>query len=147
MRDSSLFADRSVPVSPLLPPNAMALSSLGSLGFRCSLRLDVEEDLPRLKNDRQLPTGDFFDFIGCLFLYKNEYHKILKINIYMITPKQPLTEEKYEAFYFNSELAYLSVGNSMTVWNLPCKAAGPSPTSIYLLSAVTGELIWACVRA
>jgi len=42
---------------------------------------------------------------------------------------------------------YLSVGNSMTVWNLPCRAAGPSPTSMYLLSSVTGELIWACVRA
>lgn len=35
----------------------------------------------------------------------------------------------------------------MTVWNFPCNAAGPSPTSIYLLSAVMGELIWACVRA
>lgn len=35
----------------------------------------------------------------------------------------------------------------MTVWNFPCKAAGPSPTSMYLLSATMGELIWACVRA
>lgn len=35
----------------------------------------------------------------------------------------------------------------MTVWNFPCKAAGPSPTSMYLLSAVMGELIWAWVRA
>lgn len=80
LRDSSLFADRRVPVSPLLPPNAMALSSLGSLGFRCSLRLDVDEDLPRLKNDRQLPTGDFFDFIGCLFLDKKR-NNIIHINI------------------------------------------------------------------
>lgn len=42
---------------------------------------------------------------------------------------------------------YLSDGKSMTVWNFPCKAAGPSPTSMYLLSATMGELIWACVRA
>lgn len=46
----------------------MALSSFGSLGLRCSLRLDIEEDLPKLKKDRQLPTGDFLDFMGCLFL-------------------------------------------------------------------------------
>lgn len=42
---------------------------------------------------------------------------------------------------------YLSDGKSMTVWNFPCRAAGPSPTSMYLLSATMGELIWACVRA
>lgn len=42
---------------------------------------------------------------------------------------------------------YLSDGKSMTVWNFPCRAAGPSPTSMYLLSATIGELIWACVRA
>lgn len=46
----------------------MALSSLGSLGLRWSLRLDMEEDLPRLKKERQLPTGDFFAFTGGLFL-------------------------------------------------------------------------------
>lgn len=46
----------------------MALSSLGSLGLRCNFRLDMEEDLPRLKNERQLPTGDFLDLIGGLFL-------------------------------------------------------------------------------
>lgn len=50
----------------------MALSSFGSLGLRCSFRLDIEEDLPRLKNDRQLPTGDFLDFMGCLFLGKKK---------------------------------------------------------------------------
>lgn len=90
LRDSSLFADRRVAVSPLLPPNAMALSSLGSLGFLWSLRLDVEEDLPRLKNDRQLPTGDFFDFIGCLFLYKKKE----KHNTHLfIKAKTPLTKD------------------------------------------------------
>lgn len=46
----------------------MALSSLGSLGLRCNFRLDMEEDLPKLKKDRQLPTGDFLDLIGGLFL-------------------------------------------------------------------------------
>ena len=46
----------------------MAFSSLGSLGLRGSLRLDMEEDLPRLKKERQLPTGDFLDLIGGLFL-------------------------------------------------------------------------------
>lgn len=35
----------------------------------------------------------------------------------------------------------------MTVWNFPCRAAGPSPTSMYLLSSVTGELICAWVLA
>lgn len=28
----------------------------------------MAEDLPKLKNDRQLPTGDFLDLIGGLFL-------------------------------------------------------------------------------
>lgn len=51
-----------------LPASAMALSSLGSLGLRCNFRLDMEEDLPKLKKDRQLPTGDFLDLIGGLFL-------------------------------------------------------------------------------
>lgn len=51
-----------------LPASAMALSSLGSLGLRCNFRLDMEEDLPKLKNERQLPTGDFLDLIGGLFL-------------------------------------------------------------------------------
>ena len=46
----------------------MALSSLGSLGFLCSLRLDMEDDFPRLKKDRQLPTGDFLALTGGLFL-------------------------------------------------------------------------------
>lgn len=45
------------------------------------------------------------------------------------------------------KITNLSVGNSMTVWNFPCKAAGPSPTSMYLLSSVTGEFIWAWVLA
>lgn len=44
-------------------------------------------------------------------------------------------------------VADLSTGKSMTVWKRPCSAAGPSPTSMYLLSAVSGELIWSCVRA
>lgn len=51
------------------PAIAMAFSSLGSLGLRCSLRFDMEEDLPRLKKERQLPTGDFLDLIGGLFLW------------------------------------------------------------------------------
>lgn len=50
------------------PASAMALSSLGSLGLRCNFRLDMDEDLPKLKNERQLPTGDFLDLIGGLFL-------------------------------------------------------------------------------
>lgn len=51
-----------------LPARAMALSSLGSLGLRCNFRLDMEEDFPKLKKERQLPTGDFLDLIGGLFL-------------------------------------------------------------------------------
>lgn len=77
-------------------------------------------------------------------------HNTLTFSKQMITPRTHFTGKKiFEDIYFylDSNSAYLSVGNSMTVWNLPCKAAGPSPTSIYLLSAVTGELIWACVRA
>lgn len=35
----------------------------------------------------------------------------------------------------------------MMVWNFPCKAAGPSPTSMYLLSVRAGEFIWAWVLA
>lgn len=35
----------------------------------------------------------------------------------------------------------------MMVWNFPCRAAGPSPTSMYLLSGETGEASWAWVRA
>lgn len=50
------------------PARAMAFSSLGSLGLRCSLRLDIDEDLPKLKKERQLPTGDFLDLLGGLFL-------------------------------------------------------------------------------
>lgn len=46
----------------------MAFISEGSLGLRCSLRLDTEEDFPRLKKERQLPTGDFFILLGGLFL-------------------------------------------------------------------------------
>lgn len=51
------------------PARAMAFSSLGSLGLRWSLRFDMEEDFPRLKKERQLPTGDFLDLIGGLFLW------------------------------------------------------------------------------
>lgn len=50
------------------PARAMAFISEGSLGLRCSLRLDTEEDFPRLKKERQLPTGDFFILLGGLFL-------------------------------------------------------------------------------
>lgn len=50
------------------PARAIALSSVGSLGLRCSLRLDIAEDLPKLKKERQLPTGDFLDLLGGLFL-------------------------------------------------------------------------------
>lgn len=39
------------------------------------------------------------------------------------------------------------MGNSMMVWNFPCRAAGPSPTSMYLFSGETGEASWECVRA
>lgn len=45
------------------PLKAIAFSSFGSLGLRCSLRLDVAEDLPKLKKERQLPTGDFLDLM------------------------------------------------------------------------------------
>lgn len=55
----------------------MALSSFGSLGLRCSFRLDIEEDLPKLKKDRQLPTGDFLDFMGSLFLGQKNYKMYL----------------------------------------------------------------------
>ena len=37
---------------------------------------------------------------------------------------------------------YLSDGKSMMVWNLPRTAAGPSSTSMSLLSGMTGELLW-----
>lgn len=46
----------------------MAFISEGSLGLRCSLRLDTDDDFPRLKKERQLPTGDFFILLGGLFL-------------------------------------------------------------------------------
>ena len=42
------------------PGRAMVFISLGSLGWRCSLRLAVVDDFPILKNERQLATGDFF---------------------------------------------------------------------------------------
>lgn len=65
-----------------------------------------------------------------------------------ITGTQSLHDNRNTDMVIHLNLAlYLSVGNSMTVWNFPCKAAGPSPTSMYLLSAVMGELIWAWVRA
>lgn len=51
-----------------LPARAMAFISEGSLGLRCSLRLDTDDDFPRLKKERQLPTGDFFILLGGLFL-------------------------------------------------------------------------------
>lgn len=49
----------------------MAFISVGSLGLRVNFLLDIEEDdedFPRLKKERQLPTGDFFIFGGGLFL-------------------------------------------------------------------------------
>ena len=42
---------------------------------------------------------------------------------------------------------YLSEGKPLTGWNFPCKAAGPSSTSISLLSDTTGELLWPRVCA
>lgn len=52
----------------------MAFISEGSLGLRCSLRLDMEDDFPRLKKERQLPTGDFFILLGGLFLGEKMEH-------------------------------------------------------------------------
>ena len=37
---------------------------------------------------------------------------------------------------------YLSDGKSMTLWNLPCTAAGPSSTSMSPLSGMMAELLW-----
>lgn len=59
------------------PGRAMVFSSLGSLGLRCSLRLDMEDDLPRLKNERQLPTGDFLDLMGGLFLQQTVFQWVI----------------------------------------------------------------------
>ena len=58
------------------------MSSLGSLGLRRSFLLlsaeeeeddDDEEDFPRLKKERQLPTGDFLDLMGCRFLSEEKH--------------------------------------------------------------------------
>lgn len=51
--------------------------------------------------------------------------------------------------YFEIRLSvfYLSSGNSIMVWNFPWRAAGPSPTSMYLFSVTMGEVTWACVLA
>jgi len=37
---------------------------------------------------------------------------------------------------------YLSDGKPMTLWNFPGKAAGPSSTSMSLLSVTMAELLW-----
>jgi len=37
-----------------------AFISEGSLSFRCNFRLETDDDFPKLKKERQLPTGDFF---------------------------------------------------------------------------------------
>lgn len=50
------------------PFKAMAFISEGSLSLRCSFRFETEDDLPRLKKERQLPTGDFFILFGGLLL-------------------------------------------------------------------------------
>lgn len=42
------------------PFRAMAFISEGSLSLRCSFRFETDEDFPKLKKERQLPTGDFF---------------------------------------------------------------------------------------
>ena len=43
---------------------------------------------------------------------------------------------------------YLSDGKSMTVWNLPDTAAGPSSTSMSSqFCATAGELLWPLLRA
>ncbi|KAG8141491.1 hypothetical protein E2320_007108, partial [Naja naja] len=70
--------ERRVPLSPLppdqapLPARAIAFISDGSLGLRCSFRLESEDDFPRLKKERQLPTGDFFILLGGLFLQQEK---------------------------------------------------------------------------
>lgn len=65
---SSTLFGRNKQKAPYLPASAMAFISEGSLGLRCSFRLETEEDFPRLKKERQLPTGDFFILLGGLFL-------------------------------------------------------------------------------
>lgn len=42
------------------PFRAMAFISEGSLSLRCNFRLETDDDFPKLKKERQLPTGDFF---------------------------------------------------------------------------------------
>lgn len=42
----------------------MLFISLGSLGWRFSLRLDKECDFPKRKDEIQFPTGDFLTLVG-----------------------------------------------------------------------------------
>lgn len=53
-----------VPAAVISPGRAMLFISLGSLGCRFSLRLVTDWDLPRWKNESQLPTGDFLGLAG-----------------------------------------------------------------------------------
>lgn len=53
-----------VTAAVISPGSAMLFISLGSLGCRFSLRLDTDWDLPRWKNESQLPTGDLLALAG-----------------------------------------------------------------------------------
>jgi hypothetical protein len=50
----------------------MAFISEGSLSLRCNFRLETDDDFPRLKKERQLPTGDFFILFWGLFLWERK---------------------------------------------------------------------------
>lgn len=54
------------------PFRAMAFISEGSLSFRCNFRLETDDDFPKLKKERQLPTGDFFILFWGLLLWERK---------------------------------------------------------------------------
>ena len=62
------------------PGSAMLFISLGSLGCRFSFRFDTDWDLPRWKNESQLPTGDFLALAGgrLLLQHTNMFHNVNK---------------------------------------------------------------------
>lgn len=66
-------------VAECSPFKAMAFISEGSLSLRCNLRLETEDDFPKLKKERQLPTGDFFILFWGLFLQNRK--QFISINV------------------------------------------------------------------
>lgn len=58
------------------PFRAMAFISEGSLSLRCNFRLETDDDFPKLKKERQLPTGDFFILFWGLFLWEKKINNI-----------------------------------------------------------------------